>query len=186
MAMLGFEPGFAIAGASEQVEKVMLKIAELNGMGLTVPETTVKVIYKKLCNEFMTPSIDVFKRINNEKTQMKFENYGLNETQTKPITLIMPYLQKIEKLIMKNCGLCDQAAALLIKASLGKQSQIHYIDLTGIEMGKAFIESLTQVLTKRPNCLKEIIMADLKPLVSIGYLLDALMLCKSLQYLDLN
>lgn len=52
MAMLGFEPGFAIAGSSELINSVQRKIAELNGLGTFVPEATTKIIYKKLCDEF--------------------------------------------------------------------------------------------------------------------------------------
>jgi len=70
---------------------------------------------------------------------------------------------------MKNCNLSDVAAAMIIKSCLGSSS-LRHIDFTGIEMGKFFIKALKTALTMDPNCLEELIMAKIKPTVSIGNL----------------
>ena len=53
-------------------------------------------------------------------------------------------------------------------------------------MGPLFIKALKNALKTDPDCLEELIMARIKPTVSIGLLANTLTLCKNLQYLDLN
>ena len=99
---------------------------------------------------------------------------------------MLPYLKDMEKLIMKNCKLTDQSAALMIKGALGGHSSLRHIDFTGIYMGRHFVNTLAEILKAFPNCLEELILADLRPTVSIGDLIDALMHAESLEYLDLS
>ena len=87
---------------------------------------------------------------------------------------------------MKNCGLKDKAAASIITASLGKRSMVSHLDFTGIELGRETIRALEQNLIADPSGIKELIFADLKPIVPIGLLLRTLQLSKELQYLDLS
>lgn len=74
----------------------------------------------------------------------------------------------MEKLVMKNCNLLDEAASMIIESSLGGVSKLKTIDFTGIEMGGKFISALHQVLEKDPKCLEELILANVKQSVSIG------------------
>ena len=116
---------------------------------------------------------------------MKFENYGLNDKQALPITLIMPYLSDMRKLIMKNCNLGDRAAGLILESTLGENSSLDHIDFTGVELGPHMIDSLRKVLTENSDCIKELIMSQIKSKVSIGELTEVLCMSKSLEYLDL-
>ena len=75
---------------------------------------------------------------------------------------------------MKNCGLKDKAAASIITASLGKRSMVSHLDFTGIELGRETIRALEQNLIADPSGIKELIFADLKPIVPIGLLLRTL------------
>lgn len=153
--------------------------------GIKIPESTVKVIYQRLCAEFQTAPINIFKHYTRKDSTLKFDNYGLNHKQAQPITFILPYIQQLTKLVMKDCNLGDAAAAMILKSSLG-QSNLRHIDFTGVEMGQKFIKALHQSLKNDPNCLEELIMAKIKPAVSIGRLAETLILCKNLLYLDLN
>ena len=56
--------------------------------GQRVPVKTTKQIYKKLCGTLQTAPIDIFNHINNQ--ELRLNNYALNDTQTKPISFIMP------------------------------------------------------------------------------------------------
>ena len=122
MAMLGFEPGFGSQNSSALIAQVKRKIAELNGLGTVVPESTTKVIYQRLCAEFQTAPINIFKHYDRGSDALSFQNYGLNATQAQPITYILPYITGLRSLEMRDCGLDDKAAAMLIEASLGGDS----------------------------------------------------------------
>ena len=78
---------------------------------------------------------------------MKFENYGLNDKQALPITLIMPYFTDMKQLVMKNCNLGDRAGGLIIESCLGENSYLDHVDFTGVELGPHMIKSLHKVLS---------------------------------------
>ena len=50
--MLGFEPGFVDQDKDELLAKIKNKIYDLRAQGTVIPESTVKVIYQRLCAEF--------------------------------------------------------------------------------------------------------------------------------------
>ena len=52
MAMLGFEPGYTDKDTTELINKIKKKINDLNNSGTIIPESTIKVIYQKLCSDF--------------------------------------------------------------------------------------------------------------------------------------
>ena len=135
MAMLGFSSGFAQGQNSKLIDEIKRKIAELHGHGTYIPEATSKVIYKKLCTEYQTAPIDVFKKMNVNKTALLLHNYSLNEQQSKPISLIIPYMQNLETIELRDCNLNDQSAAVILQSSMGLGSKVRRLDLSGIEMG---------------------------------------------------
>ena len=146
MAMLGFEPGFSSLNSSSLIAKIKGKIAELHGHGTVIPESTTRIIYKRLCTEFKTAPINIFKHYNQKSGSLEFDNYGLNATQALPITFILPYLTDMEVLKMKFCNLADEAAANIIESTLGGASKLRKIDFTGIQMGEKFIAKLSEAL----------------------------------------
>lgn len=121
-----------------------------------------------------------------EQTVLKFDNYGLSKAQAKPLSLIIPFMKTIESIVMKNCGLKDEAAADIITSSLGSISRVNHLDFTGVQLGKECIKAFTNVLKRDPCCIKELIMANLKTIVPIGDLFHTLQMAKELQYLDLS
>ena len=70
MAMLGFEQGFALGSSNTLIAKVKEKIGELNSAGTVIPDATQKVIYKKLCTQYKTAPIDVFKKMSADKKSL--------------------------------------------------------------------------------------------------------------------
>ena len=86
----------------------------------------------------------------------------------------------MQQIHMKNCGLSDKSAAAIIDSSLGKNSNVHKIDFTGIEIGPEFVNSLKKVFEQDPKCLRELILSSVKPLVTLGSLFEALILSEDL------
>ena len=91
MAMLGFEAGFASQDSSFLIKRVKAKIAELQANGTVIPESTTKIIYKRLCAEFKTAPINIFKHFDKKSKMLEFKNYSLNLFQSHPITFILPF-----------------------------------------------------------------------------------------------
>jgi len=71
-----------------------------------------------------------------DQTVLKFDNYGLSKAQAKPLSLIIPFMQTIESIVMKNCGLKDEAAADIITSSFSITSRVNHLDFTGVQLGK--------------------------------------------------
>ena len=126
--------------------KIKSKILEMNAQGTSIPESTTKIIYARLCAEFQTAPINIFKHYHRKDSTLRFENYGLNHTQAQPIPYILPFIQHLNKLVMKNCSLGDAAAAMIVGSSLGFNTGLSHIDFTGIEMGPKFIKALKNAL----------------------------------------
>ena len=78
MAMLGFEAGFASQDPSFLINQVKEKIAELHANGTVIPESTTKIIYNRLCAEFKTAPINIFKHFDKKSKMLEFKNYSLN------------------------------------------------------------------------------------------------------------
>lgn len=45
--------------------------------------------------------------MNVNKTALLLHNYSLNEQQSKPISLIIPYMQNLETIELRDCNLND-------------------------------------------------------------------------------
>lgn len=114
MKVLGYGQGFALRDSTGLISDVKSRLGELASYGTVIPDATKKVLYRKLCNEYKTAPIDVFKKLNHERTELRFENYALNEQQAKPLSLIIPYLSRLNTLTLKQCNLSDASAAIII------------------------------------------------------------------------
>ena len=79
MAMLGFAQGFSLGSANTLISKVKEKINELSAVGTVIPDATQKVIYKRLCTEYKTAPIDIFKKMSVDKKSLVLQNYALND-----------------------------------------------------------------------------------------------------------
>ena len=117
--------------------------------------------------------------------ELKLESYPLNETQTKPISFILPFLKDVKSVKMADCNLTDAAAALVVASVLGN-SATKVLDLRGIEMGKTFIASLEKAIETDPGCLEELALEGLRPQISISNLINTLRPTNCLAYFDLQ
>ena len=108
----------------------------LNSNGNQLPIRTAKNVYKRLCGDMNTAPINIFKHF--KDTELSLSNYPLNNQQAKPIAFIMPFIQDMRKLIMKDCNLSDMAGSLIVESAL-RHKRLHKLDLKGMEMGVRFI-----------------------------------------------
>lgn len=96
-------------------------------------------IYQSLCDSFQVAPMDIFKHMTEQ--ELKLDSYPLGETQTKPISFILPFLKDMRSVKMADCNLSDAAAALVVASVLGNSST-KVLDFRGIEMGEMFVASL--------------------------------------------
>ena len=71
---------------------------------------------------------------------------------------------------MRDCGLDDKAAAMLIESSLGGDSKLRRVDFSGCEMGPLFVSRLRAALEEQPKCLEELVLARVRATESLGRL----------------
>jgi hypothetical protein len=64
MQLLGFDNGFTKMTPGDLINQIKDRIAYFNSSGTSISDKTTKTIYNRICNEFQTAPINIFKHYN--------------------------------------------------------------------------------------------------------------------------
>ena len=129
MQHLGFAKDLKDMEPKEVIRKVRAQLRAMRERGQHVPEDTTKLIYKTLCRSLQVAPIDIFSHV--KGSELKLNNYGLNENQTKPISYVLPFISEMRSVQMRDCNLTDEAASIVVESVLGG-SNVKALDFKGI------------------------------------------------------
>lgn len=138
MQQLGFAKDLKDAEPKEIIRKVRAQLRAMRERGQHVPEETTKLIYKTLCSSLQVAPIDIFSHVKDR--ELKLNNYGLNLSQAKPISYVLPFIGEMRAVKLTDCNLNDEAASMVVESVLGG-SNVRALDFKGIQMGEKFLQS---------------------------------------------